>query len=267
MDKFIIIAGPCVVESEEMLHETAAHLKGICEQFADVELYFKASYRKANRTSYDSFIGVGDLRALQWLADIKIKYNLPILTDIHSPAEAEIAAEYVDVLQIPAFLARQTDLLIAAAKTNKKINIKKAQFMAANDMEKAAKKVAENGNSQIWLTERGTFFGYHDLVVDFRSLISMQKFSYPVIYDATHSVQQPSIGAQSGGNPEYIPALALAAVAAGINGIFFETHPNPSVAKSDAATQLPLGNASEFISNIINLHRFIRTNKHQQPLT
>jgi 2-dehydro-3-deoxyphosphooctonate aldolase (KDO 8-P synthase) len=250
-DSFIIIAGPCVAESREMLRETAAELINITKDL-DVDLYFKASYRKANRSSANSFIGVGDEKALGWLKEIREEFGVPVLTDIHSESEAALAAEYVDVIQIPAFLCRQTELLAAAAKTGKPVNIKKGQFMAPEDMKKACEKVSSEGNDNIWLTERGTFFGYHDLVVDFRSLIIMQQFGYPVIYDATHSVQQPSIGEQSGGRPEFIFSLARAAAATGIDGIFFETHPDPKNAKSDAATQLPLDRAGEFVKQVLS---------------
>jgi 2-dehydro-3-deoxyphosphooctonate aldolase (KDO 8-P synthase) len=247
------IAGPCVVESKEMLLETASELKYISEKY-DVKIYFKASYKKANRTSLDSFTGIGDELALGYMEDIKEKFGFEILTDFHSPEEAELAAKYVDCLQVPAFLSRQTDLLIAAGETGKIINIKKGQFMSPDDMEKAANKIASTGNRNIWLTERGTFFGYNDLVVDFRSLVRMKDFNYKVVYDATHSLQQPSIGKISGGKPEYIFPLAKAAVAAGVDGIFFETHPDPSLAKSDSATQLPLSKAEKFVSDLIKIH-------------
>lgn len=249
-----IIAGPCVVESKEMLEETASELIKIAEKYS-IKLYFKASYKKANRTSLNSFTGIGDELALSYMADIKEKYSVETLTDFHTVEEARLAAQYVDCLQVPAFLARQTDLLIAAGETGKKINIKKGQFMSPLDMGKAAKKVQSTGNDNIWLTERGTFFGYNDLVVDFRSLLTMKQFGFPVVYDATHSLQRPSIGEQSGGQPEYIPALAKAAVATGIDGIFFETHPDPKNAKSDSATQLPLAKADEFVNNLLKIHK------------
>lgn len=249
-----IIAGPCLAESKEMLDETASELTKIAKKY-ELKLYFKASYKKANRTSVNSFTGIGDELALGYLADIKEKYNVETLTDFHTVEEARLAAQYVDCLQVPAFLARQTELLIAAGETGKKINIKKGQFMSPLDMGKAADKVSSTGNNNIWLTERGTFFGYNDLVVDFRSLLIMQQFGYPVVYDATHSLQQPSIGEQSGGLPQFIPALAKAAVATGVNGIFFETHPDPKNAKSDSATQLPLAKADEFVANLVKIHK------------
>jgi 2-dehydro-3-deoxyphosphooctonate aldolase (KDO 8-P synthase) len=250
MPKFKIIAGPCVVESKEMLQEIAGHLLEVCSRL-NVELTFKASYKKANRTSYSSFTGIGDEKALNFLSEIGNEFNLPVLTDIHSVGDAELASKYVNVLQIPAFLSRQTDLLIAAGQTGKTVNIKKGQFMAPDDMAKAAMKVSSTGNEKIWLTERGTFFGYHDLVIDFRSLAIMKKSGYPVIFDATHSLQAPSVGDQSGGKPEFIFPMARAAAAFGIDGIFFETHPDPRNAKSDAATQLPLAQAGELIRMVV----------------
>jgi 2-dehydro-3-deoxyphosphooctonate aldolase (KDO 8-P synthase) len=248
------IAGPCLAESKEMLTEVAEELKAISFDL-DLEIIFKASYRKANRTSGNSFAGVGDLIALEWLADIGEKYDMRLLTDIHSVEEAKIAAQYVDYLQIPAFLCRQTDLLISAGETGKNVNIKKGQFISAETAIKAAQKVASTGNKNILLTERGTFFGYNDLVVDFRSLKIMADSGFPVVYDATHSVQKPSISNESGGYPEMIPILAKAAVAVGVNGIFFETHPNPKEAKSDKETQLPLILANKFISDLIFLDK------------
>jgi len=246
----IIISGPCVVESKEMLFEIAEVVSEVCKA-RDVEYYFKASYKKANRTSINSFTGIGDEKALDFIAQISEKFGVKTLTDIHTVEEAKLAAKYVDALQIPAFLARQTDLLVAAGETGKIINIKKGQFMSPYDMDKAAKKVESTGNKNILLTERGTFFGYNNLVVDFRSLVIMQQFGYKTIYDATHSLQNPSIGEQSGGQPEFIPYLATAAAAMGVDGIFFETHPDPVNAKSDAATQLPLNKAASFIERII----------------
>lgn len=248
--KLFVIAGPCVVESREMLLETAGTMSEICSRLG-LRYIFKASYKKANRTAATSFQGIGDSLALEYLAEVKEKYQVETLTDVHSPVEAKFAAEYVNILQIPAFLSRQTELLLAAGETGRIVNIKKGQFMAAKDMKKAAEKVEATGNNNIWLTERGTFFGYHDLVVDFRSLVIMRNMGYPVIYDATHSVQQPSLGEVSGGHPEYAFALARAAAAVGIDGIFFETHPNPMEAKSDAATQLPLKDAERFLEGIL----------------
>ncbi|TAL69712.1 MAG: 3-deoxy-8-phosphooctulonate synthase [Bacteroidetes bacterium] len=256
-DRLLVIAGPCVVESKELLIETASKLKSICDKL-NFEFIFKSSYKKANRTSSDSFTGIGDDLALQYLKEIKDEFNVKVLTDIHSVTEAEKVARFVDVLQIPAFLSRQTELLQAAARTGKTINIKKGQFMAPEDMKKAIDKVLATGNKNVMVTERGASFGYHDLVVDFRSLVIMKKFGYPVIYDATHSVQQPSAGKQSGGRPEFIPALARAAAAVGIDGIFFETHPKPEKALSDSASQLPLEIAEVFLSDLSKIYECSR---------
>ncbi len=256
MAKPFIIAGPCLAESYEMLDESAALLSELSRKL-NFKLYFKASYRKANRTSINSFEGVGDEKALSWIKEMGEKYKVETITDIHESADAKIAAEYVDVLQIPAFLARQTALLIAAGETGKIVNIKKAQFMAAPDVIKAADKVKSTGNDKIWLTERGTFFGYNNLVVDYRGLIQMRQSGYPTVFDATHSVQQPSIGEQSGGSPEYIPALARAAAAVGIDGLFLETHPDPKNAKSDSATQLPLNKVENFLIEIFKINAII----------
>lgn len=251
------IAGPCLAESWELLENVAIELKNIA-QCQNVEIIFKASYRKANRTSLDSFSGVGDKIALEWLAHIRNQYNFRVLTDIHSAAEAPMVANYVDVIQIPAFLCRQTDIMLAAGETGKIINIKKGQFASANVMINAAKKVESTGNKNVWITERGTFFGYTDLVVDFRNLKIISDAGYTTIFDATHSVQKPSIGSQSGGSSEFILHLARAAVAMGIDGVFFETHPNPSQAASDKETQLPLNQASNFIKSLVKLDNFVK---------
>ena len=246
----IIIAGPCLVESRDVIMRVAETLATITRDMP-IELFLKGSYRKANRTSAGSFQGIGDESALKLLQEAGAMIGAPTLTDIHADSEAAMAAPFVDVLQIPAFLSRQTSLLEAAAATGRIVNIKKAQFMAPDDMAKAAEKVVSAGGQRVWLTERGTTFGYHDLVVDFRSLVVMRQSRHPVIFDATHSVQQPSIGAQSGGKREFIPALARAAAAVGIDGIFFETHPDPANAKSDAATQLPLSEAESFLRTVL----------------
>jgi 2-dehydro-3-deoxyphosphooctonate aldolase (KDO 8-P synthase) len=249
-NRLLVLAGPCLVESADIFFTVADHLCSICRDLP-VDLVLKGSYRKANRTSAGAFQGIGDEQALRILAQGRERFGRPVVTDIHTDAEAEIAAEYVDVLQIPAFLSRQTSLLEAAAATGKTVNIKKAQFMAPEDVLKAAAKVVGAGNSNVWVTERGTSFGYHDLVVDFRGLITMRGGGYPVIFDATHSVQQPSIGATSGGKREFIPALARAAAAVGIDGLFFETHPDPSRARSDAATQLPLSEVEDVLHRVL----------------
>ena len=244
-----IIAGPCVVESKKLLVQTASELKNICENLG-FEFIFKSSFKKANRTSINSFTGIGDEKALGFLNDIRKEFDVKVITDIHTVEDVKLASEYVDILQIPAFLCRQTDLLIAAGESGLPVNIKKGQFMAPEDMEKAAEKVVSTGNKEVWLTERGASFGYHNLVVDFRSILVMKDFGYPVIYDATHSLQQPSIGEQSGGLPQFIPALTRAAVAVGVDGIFFETHPDPKNAMSDSATQLPLSLAESLLADI-----------------
>jgi len=256
MKKIILIAGPCLAESFAILDETATELVKLIEN-RNIDFYFKSSYKKANRTSINSVSGFGDIVALEWMKHISEKFNIKTITDVHTPEEVVLASQYVDAIQIPAFLARQTELLLAAGNTGKKVNIKKGQFMAPEDMLKAADKIKSTGNNDILLTERGTFFGYHDLVVDFRSLIKMRESGLPIIYDATHSVQQPSVGEISGGKPEFMLPLSLAAVSIGIDGIFFETHPNPKEALSDSATQLKLSDAGDYIDKIIKLNNFI----------
>ena len=256
-DKLTVIAGPCVVESLDMLEEVAETLVLVSKE-CNVDMIFKASYRKANRTSLSSFASLGDDIALEYLAQIKKKYSLPILTDIHSAEEADTVAQVADILQIPAFLCRQTDILIAAAKTGKTVNIKKGQFLAPADMEKQAQKITAQGNPNVWLTERGTTFGYHDLVVDMRGLVHMKQTGFPVVFDATHSVQQPGGGEQSGGQPRFIRALTRAAIATGIDALFVETHPRPAQAWSDAATQLPLNEFPAFMKENTALWNFMK---------
>lgn len=258
-ERFPVIAGPCVVESYEVLERVAQKLSEI-ESRLPLSFIFKSSYRKANRTSGLSFTGIGDMAALGLLAQIKEEFGFPILTDVHLPDEAALAAQVADVLQIPAFLARQSDLLEAAAATGKVINIKKGQFMSPEDMKFAREKVVAAGNPNVLLTERGTTFGYGDLIVDFRSLQIMREFGSPVIFDATHSVQRPSQHGQSGGAREFIPSLARAAMAVGIDGIFIETHPNPAEALSDKATQLPLEELEQLLTSLLA----IRTAIHPQ---
>jgi len=249
-EPLVFIAGPCAVESEEIILRTAEELKRLSEKYS-FPLIFKSSYKKANRTSNDSFSSIGIEKALRILEKVKVQFGLPILTDIHKEEEAAIVAEVADVLQIPAFLCRQTDLIKAAAVTGRVINIKKGQFMAPDDMANAARKAESAGNDRILLTERGTTFGYHNLVVDFRSLVIMRSFGYPVIYDCTHSVQLPG-GSEgiSGGRPEFILPLARAAVAVGCDALFVETHPQPAKALSDAKSQLRLSAMEDFIKNI-----------------
>jgi 2-dehydro-3-deoxyphosphooctonate aldolase (KDO 8-P synthase) len=246
----VLIAGPCVVESREMILQTAKVIRTIAER-NQIPFIFKSSYRKANRTSGETFASIGDEKALQILEEAKREFGMPILTDIHSTAEVQSAAEVADILQIPAFLCRQTELLEAAGRSGKVINIKKGQFLAPDDMHLAAKKVAATGNDKILLTERGTTFGYHNLVVDMRSLPIMRKSGYPVVLDATHSVQLPGGEKnQSGGQPEFIFPIARAGVAAGCDALFIETHPNPPEALSDAASQLKLDLLEELVKQI-----------------
>jgi 2-dehydro-3-deoxyphosphooctonate aldolase (KDO 8-P synthase) len=243
---FVLIAGPCVIESRELVMTTASEIKDIASEL-NIPFIFKSSYKKANRTSDSSFVGIGDKEALQILAEVKQKYNPPVVTDIHTIAEAEMAAQYVDILQIPAFLCRQTDLLKAAAKTGKVINIKKGQFLAPGDMKYAAEKIANAGNNKILLTERGSSFGYHNLVVDMRGLIIMKDLGFPVVMDATHSVQVPGEGGITGGQPKFIKPIARAAAAVGIDALFLEVHPDPKSAMSDAASQLPLNELKDLL--------------------
>lgn len=253
-NQFVLITGPCVIESKELLVEVARVIKPIALDL-DMKFVLKGSFKKANRTSVNSFTGIGDEIALRYLNEVGKDFEVETITDVHTVEDVELAVKYVDYLQIPAFLSRQTDLLVAAGKSGKKVNIKKAQFMSPYDMEKAAEKVSSTGNNNILLTERGTFFGYNNLVVDFRSLVIMKKFNYPVIYDATHSLQQPSIGAESGGQPEFILPLAKAAVATGIDGLFIETHPNPKEAKSDAATQYKLSEMFDLLKQVKKIYQ------------
>ncbi|HWQ25616.1 MAG TPA: 3-deoxy-8-phosphooctulonate synthase [Chlorobaculum sp.] len=248
-----LIAGPCLIESRQMALEVAAELDRIRKD-EDVPVIFKGSYRKANRSSASSFTGIGDREALEILAEIRKTFDMPVLTDVHETGEVELAAAYVDVLQIPAFLCRQTDLLVAAAGTGLAVNIKKGQFMAPEDMAYAAEKAASTGNRKIMLTERGTTFGYHNLVVDFRALPIMRASGWPVIFDATHSVQLPGASSGvSGGDRRFLLPLARAAVATGVDGLFFEVHPDPSRAMSDAATQVALHEFRDIVRQLLQL--------------
>jgi len=254
---FLLIAGPCVVESEEIVFETAEHLKMLSEKY-EIPFVFKSSYRKANRSKGDSFSGIGDIKALKILASVREKYSIPVITDIHNPDEAKIAAGFVDILQIPAFLCRQTDLLAAAAKTGKWINIKKGQFLSGSSMRFAVEKVRDSGNSNIMLTDRGNMFGYQDIVVDFRNIPLMQKIGVPVIMDITHSLQQPNQDAGvSGGSPDMIETIGKAAISVGADGIFIETHPNPAVAKSDGANMLKLSDMDKLLNKLVALRKTI----------
>ncbi|MBO4597522.1 MAG: 3-deoxy-8-phosphooctulonate synthase [Bacteroidaceae bacterium] len=251
MSKQVFIAGPCVIESAECLDIVAQELVRINKKY-NTDIIFKASFDKANRTSLSSYRGPGLEKGLQMLADVKQKYGLRLLTDIHEAYQAAPAAEVVDVLQIPAFLCRQTDLLVAAAKTGKTVNIKKAQFLSGLDMQFPVEKVRESGNDNVWLTERGNIYGYNNLVVDFRNIPDMKKFTPTVIMDCTHSVQRPgAAGGKTGGNREFVPSMALAAKAFGANGFFFETHPDPEKALSDGPNMLYLNELEELIGKLL----------------
>ena len=254
---FLLIAGPCVIESKELLIEVVETILPIVNQY-QIPFIFKSSYRKANRSSKDSFTGLGDEVALEYLQFIKEQYNLPVLTDIHTEEEAYMAANYVDVLQIPAFLCRQTSLLEAAADTGKAINIKKGQFMGPEAMKFAVDKVTSRGNNDVWLTERGTTFGYQDLVVDMRSIPIMQSLQVPVILHVTHSLQKPNqVSGVTGGHPQMIQTIASAGIAAGADGLFIETHPNPSVAKSDGANMLALPMLEQLLQRLVRIREAI----------
>jgi len=239
-DGFLLIAGPCVVEGRDMVMHIAEHIRNLSEKY-QLPFVFKASYRKANRSRMDSFTGIGDDLALEILKEAGEQFNLPVITDVHSPDEAKKAAAFVDVLQIPAFLCRQTDLLVACARTGCAVSVKKGQFLSPESMKFAVDKIVESGNNKVLITERGTTFGYQDLVVDFRGIPEMQEFGYPVILDVTHSLQKPNQGSGvTGGKPELIENLARAGIAVGADGVFLETHPDPSKAKSDGANMLSL---------------------------
>ena len=256
-ENFFLLAGPCVIEGEEMALRIAERIVRITDKL-HIPYVFKGSYRKANRSRIDSFTGIGDEKALKVLAKVRKTFDVPVVTDIHAPHEAEMAAEYVDVLQIPAFLCRQTDLLVAAAKTQKIVNIKKGQFLAPDSMKFAAEKVVDAGNSNIMLTERGTTFGYQDLVVDFRGIPEMKSFGYPVILDATHSLQRPNqTSGVTGGQPQLIETIAKAGIASGVDGLFMETHEDPSVAKSDGANMLKLDLLEDLLVKLVRLRQVL----------
>ena len=254
---FFLLAGPCVIEGEEMALRIAEKIVRITDKL-HIPYVFKGSYRKANRSRIDSFTGIGDEKALKVLAKVRKTFDVPVVTDIHAPHEADMAAEYVDVLQIPAFLCRQTDLLVAAAKTQKIVNIKKGQFLAPDSMKFAAEKVVDAGNSNVMLTERGTTFGYQDLVVDFRGIPEMKSFGYPVILDATHSLQRPNqTSGVTGGQPQLIETIAKAGIASGVDGLCMETHEDPSVAKSDGANMLKLDLLEDLLVKLVRLHQVL----------
>lgn len=258
-ENFFLLAGPCVIEGEAMAMKIAERIVAMTAE-RGIPYVFKGSYRKANRSRLDSFTGIGDENALRVLRRVRETFNIPVVTDIHSAEEAEMAAEYVDILQIPAFLCRQTDLLVAAAKTGRIVNIKKGQFLSPGAMKFAAEKVvSEGGAGQVMLTERGTTFGYQDLVVDFRAIPQMKSFGYPVVMDITHSLQQPNqVAGVTGGMPQMIETIAKAAIAVGADGLFIETHENPAVAKSDGANMLQLDLLEGLLDRLLKVRAAVR---------
>lgn len=259
-DDFFLIAGPCAIEGEDIAMQIAEHMVHVTDKLG-IPYIFKGSYRKANRSSISSFTGIGDDKALRILAKVRETFDIPVTTDFHTEAEAALAAAYVDVLQVPAFLCRQTSLLQAAAATGKVVNIKKGQFMGAEPMRHAVKKVQEAGDSQVWLTERGTTFGYQDLVVDYRGIPTMQETSQvPVVMDCTHSLQRPNqTTGVTGGDPTMISTVAKAAIAVGADGLFIETHPDCANAKSDGANMLPLDQIEGLLTQLVRLRAVVKT--------
>lgn len=258
-DNFFLLAGPCVIEGEKMALEIAEKIAGITSEL-DIPYIFKGSYRKANRSRIDSFTGIGDEKALRILRRVREEFGVPVVTDIHSAEEACMAAEYVDVLQIPAFLCRQTDLLTAAARTGRGVNIKKGQFLSPEAMEHAVTKVRDCGNDDVAVTERGTTFGYQDLIVDYRGIPVMRRFGCPVILDVTHSLQQPNQSSGvTGGRPDMIETIARAGIAVGADGLFIETHPDPSVAKSDGANMLRLDMLEPMLRRLVALRQTVNS--------
>jgi 2-dehydro-3-deoxyphosphooctonate aldolase (KDO 8-P synthase) len=254
---FFLIAGPCVVEDEKMVEVIGNRVASICKEL-EIPYIFKASYRKANRTSGNSFTGIGDELALRTIHALGKQLNIPTLTDVHAAAEAGMAAQYVDVLQIPAFLCRQTDLLLAAAETGKTVNVKKGQFVSGQAMKFAVEKIQHAGNPKVWLTERGNSFGYQDLIVDYRNITWMKAHDVPVIMDCTHSLQQPNqTTGVTGGNPELIETIAKAAIATGADGLFIETHPDPAKAKSDGANMLQLDLLEPLLEKLLKIRKAI----------
>lgn len=256
-NNFFLLAGPCVVENENICNTVAAEVSRICDKLK-IPYIFKASYRKANRSRIDSFTGIGDMEGLQILKQTGEKYDVPTVTDIHESNEASLAADYTDILQIPAFLCRQTELLIAAAKTGKYVNVKKGQFLSPGAMKHAVDKIKDAGNNNVMLTERGTTFGYQDLVVDYRGIPEMQSFNVPVIMDCTHALQQPNqTSGVTGGQPHLIGTIAKAAIAVGVDGLFIETHPDPSKALSDGANMLPLHLLEDLLTQLVAIRKAI----------
>lgn len=257
-DKLFLIAGPCVIESADDCMAIAGHLAALCGELG-ITYIFKSSFRKANRTRLDSFTGIGDQKALEILGKVRYDLKIPVLTDVHSEEDVEMATPYTDILQIPAFLSRQTKLLQKAGASGLPVNIKKGQFLHASSMEFALEKVASTGNLKIMVTERGNSFGYGDLIVDFRNIPIMKRLGCPVILDGTHSVQQPNTSAGvTGGTPEYIRTLVRAGVAAGVDGLFLETHPEPAKAASDGANMLPLDAMSDVLQDAVKLFNLVR---------
>lgn len=254
---FVLIAGPCVIENREMIFYTAEQIQKITDNLK-ISFVFKSSFKKANRTSLNSFSGIEFEQAFNILKDIKSKFNIPILTDVHTENDIEDISPIADILQIPAFLCRQTDLLLAAGKSGKVVNVKKGQFLSPEDMKHAINKIESTGNKKILLTERGTFFGYHNLVVDMRSLIIMRETGYPVVMDATHSVQIPSNSNVTGGQPKFIEPLSKAAAAVGIDALFLEVHPDPPNALSDAGSQLKLDKLEELLIKIQKIDKVVK---------
>ncbi len=256
-NNFFLLAGPCVVESEKVVFEIAEKILKITDKLK-IPFVFKASYKKANRSRLDSFTGIGDIKALKILGKVREELKVPIVTDIHSEIEAALAAAYVDMLQIPAFLCRQTDLLVAAAKTGKVVNIKKGQFLAPDSMKFAIDKVLESGNEKVMITDRGTMFGYQDLIIDYRGIPEMQKLGMPVILDITHSLQQPNQSSGvTGGKPELIETVAKAGIAVGVDGLFIETHPDPANAKSDGANMLHLNHLESLLYKLVKIRQTV----------
>lgn len=259
VNNFFLLAGPCVIEGEQMAMDIAEYMVELTNRL-QIPYIFKGSYRKANRSRIDSFTGIGDYEALRILAKVRDTFNVTVVTDIHLPQEAEMAAEFVDVLQIPAFLCRQTDLLVAAARTGKAVNIKKGQFLSPQAMGHAVQKVRDAGNNDVAVTERGTTFGYQDLIVDYRGIPQMQQFNCPVILDVTHSLQQPNqTCGVTGGQPDMIETIARAGIAAGADGLFMETHREPSKAKSDGANMLPLDKMEKLLERLTALRMTINS--------